>query len=237
MSQHLPFEVTISISRTDEGARQTFNVPVASQATRVLDALLFVREHLDPSVGFRFSCRAGMCGSCAVVINGKEALACQTAIASLNSREISISPLRALPVIRDLVTDMAPFFKTFKSSHAALKAKNPDNRLPQVLPPGSTRRQLIERQNGCVTCGACYSACEWSSSRPGYLGPAALNRVLMLALDERDEDGLNRLDQIGVADGALRCHGLGNCSVVCPIEIPLSEGMDTLKGLLANVGS
>lgn len=101
------------------------------------------------------------------------------------------------------------------------------------MPPAAPHRALVEGQNGCLTCGACYSACEWSATRPGYLGPAAMNRVLMLSLDERDALGKARLATVASESGALRCHALGNCSSVCPVDIPLREGMRILKGLLA----
>jgi succinate dehydrogenase/fumarate reductase iron-sulfur protein len=199
----------------------------------VLDALLYVREHLDSSLGFRYSCRAGMCGSCAVVVNGKEALACQTSIGTLGTDVVRVLPLRALPVLRDVMCDMTPFFNTFKRAQAALRPREPDHRTIRTMPPAAPHRALVEGQNGCLTCGACYSACEWSATRPGYLGPAAMNRVLMLSLDERDALGKARLATVASESGALRCHALGNCSSVCPVDIPLREGMRILKGLLA----
>ena len=225
--------ITLVVSRSDATRPSSFEVPVPGPASRVLDALLYVRENVDPSLGFRYACRAGMCGSCAVVVNGKEALACQTSIAPLRTDIVRVDPLRALPVLRDLMCDMSPFFATLKRADAALRPSDPDCPSLRVMPPGDPRRALIEGQNGCLTCGACYSACEWTSTRPDYLGPAAMNRVLMLALDERDARGKARLATVASESGALRCHGLGSCSEVCPVGIPLREGMQKLKGLLA----
>ena len=233
MNESKPTRITLEVSRSTAGAAARFDVPVPSATSRVLDALLYVRHHLDPTLGFRYSCRAGMCGSCAVVVNGKEALACQTAIGTLGTDHVRVSPLRALPVLRDLMCDMAPFFDTFKRSDAAMRAKEPDRKTLRIMPPGAPHRAAIEAQNGCLTCGACYSACEWSATRPGYLGPAAMNRIFMLSLDERDAPGRSRLATVAHESGALRCHGLGNCSAVCPVDIPLREGMQKLKGLLA----
>jgi len=229
-----PISITLTVARMPRnGARSRFDVPVAGAAIRVLDALLHVREHIDPTLAFRYSCRVGMCGSCAVLINGREGLACQTTIASLNSDIVSVAPLRSLPVQRDLIVDMKPFFDSLRHADAALRPREPQRRTIRTMPPGDGNRAAIEHQNGCITCGACYSACEWTSTRPRYLGPAALNRVLMLALDERDTVGRKRLLAIASDDGALRCHTLGNCSAVCPVDVPLREGMQTLKGLLA----
>lgn len=233
MADGKPFRITLEVSRSEPGRASRFDVPVPAGTSRVLDALLYVREHLDPSLGFRYSCRAGMCGSCAVVVNGREALACQTAIGTLGTDVVRVAPLRALPVLRDVMCDMGPFFATLKRADAALRPKEPERKTLRTMPPGEPHRALIERQNGCITCGGCFSACEWSATRPGYLGPAAMNRVLMLALDERDAVGRGRLASVAHESGALRCHALGNCSEVCPVDIPLREGMQALKGLLA----
>ena len=228
-----PTRITLEVARSDSSRPSSFEVPVPGPASRVLDALLYVRENLDPSLGFRYSCRAGMCGSCAVVVNGKEALACQTAIGTLGTDHVRVAPLRALPVLRDVMCDMTPFFATLKRADAAMRASDPERQTLRTMPPGEARRAFIEGQSGCITCGACFSSCEWSATRPGYLGPAAMNRVLMLALDERDAEGRKRLASVAHESGALRCHALGNCSRVCPVEIPLREGMLKLKGLLA----
>lgn len=225
--------IILQISRSTAGSVSRFEVPIRTPSSRVLDALLYVREHLDPSLGFRYSCRAGMCGSCACVVNGKEALACQTTLTSLGTDAVRVAPLRALPVLRDLMCDMTPFFDSLRRADAALRPKEPDRKTLRTMPPGDLHRSFIERQNGCLTCGACFSACEWSATRPGYLGPAAMNRVLMLALDERDAHGMTRLATVAQETGALRCHALGNCSAVCPVDIPLRDGMEKLKGLLA----
>jgi succinate dehydrogenase/fumarate reductase iron-sulfur protein len=228
-----PRNITLEVLRSQPGRPTSFVVPVPQPSSRVLDALLYVRENLDPSLGFRYSCRAGMCGSCAVVVNGREALACQTAIGDLGTDRVRVAPLRALPVLRDVMCDMAPFFATLRRADAAMRAAEPDRTTMRIMPPGEARRAFIEGQSGCITCGACFSACEWSATRPGYLGPAAMNRVLMLALDERDAAGMKRLATVAHESGALRCHGLGNCSQVCPVDVPLREGMQRLKGLLA----
>lgn len=233
MSNVESFEITLEVSRSNVDDSFSFKVPVPSKNSRVLDALLYVRHNIDPSLGFRYSCRAGMCGSCAVVINGKEGLACQTTIGSLHSDVVRVEPMRALPVSRDVMCDMDPFFQTLIRSNAALVSNDPNRTTLRIMPPGEKVRKSIQDQNGCITCGACFSACEWSTTKKDYLGPSAMNRILMLALDERDAIGKKRLNGIATDSGLFRCHGLGNCSQVCPVEIPLREGMQKLKGLVS----
>jgi succinate dehydrogenase/fumarate reductase iron-sulfur protein len=227
------FRITLEIARSDERRTSRFDVPVPGAASRVLDALLYVREHLDPSLGFRYSCRAGMCGACAVVINGQEALSCQTAIGTLGTTTVRVSPLRALPVLRDLTCDMTPFFDTFRRADAALRPKDATRETLRVMPPGEAHRALIERQNGCITCGACYSAYESSTMRPDDLAPAALNRVLMLSLDERDATGMARLATVANEVATARGDNGVDFDAVCPVNIPLRQGIAKLRDLLA----
>jgi succinate dehydrogenase/fumarate reductase iron-sulfur protein len=238
MSEKTETTYRLKVQRTPRNghAESTYAVTLANPHARVLDALMSVRQEQDPTLGFRFSCRVGMCGSCAMVINGRERLACQTKIADLGTTDLEIAPLRSLPPKRDLTPDMAPFFDAMKRAHAALDPTEPDRRDIRTMPPDEEKRAVIEKLNGCITCGACYSACEWTRSHPGYLGPSALNRLYMLALDERDARGKERVEVAATAEGALRCHALGSCSAVCPIEIPLKSGMQRLKGLVARSG-
>jgi succinate dehydrogenase/fumarate reductase iron-sulfur protein len=215
--------VTLEIARTEAGKPARFEVPVPSPSSRVLDALLHVREHLDPTLGFRYSCRAGMCGSCAVVVNGREVLACQARIADLGADVLRVAPLRALPVLRDLVNDMTPFFESYKRVHGALEAKEPGRKTPQVLPPGERDRALIERHNGCLTCGACHSATDTTA---GHAGPAEVNRAMMLALDPRDARGRARIAQVADDARALRSRASEALDAICPAEIPLLEAIE-----------
>ena len=230
------YRLKVQRSGREPGAADRFEVAISNPHARVLDALIAIRQEQDPTLGFRFSCRVGMCGSCAVVVNGRERLACQTTLASLGTSDITVAPLRSLPVKHDLTPDMEPFFDSMRRAGAALDPKEPELREIRTMPPDDKRRATIEQLNGCITCGACFSACEWTRSHPGYLGPSALVRLYMLAMDERDAAGPDRASAAATAEGALRCHAMGSCSAVCPAEIPLKEGMQRLKGLVARSG-
>ena len=234
MNDVAPTRITLEVARSDATRQSRFDVPVAGPASRVLDALLYVREHLDPSLGFRYACRAGMCGSCAVIVNGREALSCTTSIGSLGTSTVTVMPLRALPVLRDVICDMTPFFDAMKHADAALRPSEPERATLATMPPSEATRALIERQNGCLTCGACHSACASASPGTSDPGPAALNRVLMLSLDERDARGRGRLRNIaGAAERLLRHSSLEACDAVCPAGIPLQDGIAKLGRLRA----
>jgi len=219
-----PFHtIVLEVARTDRGKPARFEVPVPSPTSRVLDALLHVREHLDPTLGFRFSCRAGMCGSCAIIVNGREMLSCQATIADLGTDVVRVAPLRALPVLRDLVNDLTPFFESFKRVQGGLEPAEPDRRTPRTMPPQERDRAMIERHNGCLTCGACHSA---TDTRPGHAGPAEVNRVMMLALDERDARGGSRVGDVAADARALKARATPELDRICPAEIPLMEAID-----------
>jgi succinate dehydrogenase/fumarate reductase iron-sulfur protein len=228
-----PHTITLDVARSDASRPSRFEVPVPTAGSHILDALLYVRERLDATLGFRYACRAGMCGACAVVVNGKEALACQLPVAALGTPEVRVAPLRGLPVLRDLVCDMEPFFAGWKRAHAALQPDAPARDTPRTMPPGEPRRALIEGQNGCLTCGACDSACADSLGGDHARGPAALNRVLMLVLDERDARSRERLSTIAPETARLRAYAQSGIDDVCPVGIPLRRAMDALERLVA----
>jgi succinate dehydrogenase/fumarate reductase iron-sulfur protein len=213
----------------------SFDIEVADPNSRVLDVLVFAREQRDASLCFRYACRVGVCGSCAMVINGKEGLACQTTIGGLGATTLKLEPLRGLPVQCDLMVDMAPFFASVKRLEAAFKPTEPRSHTLKQIPPGAETRSRIEAQNGCVTCGACYSACAGIGTPVGCQSPAALNRILMLALDERDALGRRRLGKLDASDPVLRSSAMP-AGFACPQEIPLGAAMTQLRSLAEQGG-
>lgn len=188
----------------------------------VLDALFWILESLDPTLAFRYSCRAGMCGSCAMVINGREGLACQRRLEGLRG-PVSVEPLRSLPVTKDLLVDLSPFFEKYRAvdpfyvgETGSLVGATPE---PAVVPPGDPVRGVISRQIDCISCGACYSACPVVGIVPEFLGPAALNRAYAIAADTRDTAGLERLRRVAADGGVFGCHSVGNCVTACPVGV------------------
>src|SRR5262245_44431991 len=163
----------------------------AGADTTVLDALVAVQRGQDPTLAFRYACRVGMCGSCAMVVNGQERWACRTRLAALPEGPISIRPLYHFPLLRDLVVDMAPFAAKMRDVRAAL-APAADAEPYALIPAGSAERRDIDPAIECIGCGMCVSACTMVAHDPRFPGPAALNRAWTVTRDSRDAGGAAR---------------------------------------------
>jgi succinate dehydrogenase/fumarate reductase iron-sulfur protein len=204
------------------------HVEVSDRAS-ILDALFAAQRGNAPDLAFRFSCRVGMCGSCAMVVNGRERLTCSTLVKTVGT-ELKIEPLRNLPIVRDLATDLQPFFNAYQRSLPHLVAKEGLNDFA-IIPEDSAEGKALDRQPQCIDCASCYSACSLVTLHPRYLGPMALHRALNLVVDPRDDARKERMDIIGSEAGAFRCHTLGNCRDVCPRGISPTASIERLKRL------
>ncbi|MBW1697720.1 MAG: succinate dehydrogenase iron-sulfur subunit [Deltaproteobacteria bacterium] len=202
---------------TAEGHFDRFEVNIHDQnLTTILDLLLKIQKEQDPSLSFRYACRVSMCGSCAMVINGRERLACKTVVGSLKDKEITIRPLNHFPVIKDLVVDMEPFFKKYKDAIPFFEPAKQDLE-PARIPPHSKERQDIGLSTECIACGCCVSSCTMVHSHESYCGPAALNRAFTLLADSRD--ALKEKRMACVLDGCYLCRTEFNCTELCPKQI------------------
>ena len=193
----------------------------------VLEALFYIVENLDGSLAFRYSCRGAVCGSCAMHINGKNRLACQTLIGNLHSQTISVSPLSHQTVIKDLVVDMERFFKHYETIQPYLINNSAPPEKERAQSPKD--RKIIDEMINCILCGACYSACSLTALNAGYLGPAALTKAYRFLADSRDTGKNERLEIIKGESGAFRCHTLFNCAEVCPKQIVPTYSIQQLK--------
>lgn len=163
---------------------QTYDVPEEERMT-VLDGLLHIQRHLDRTLAFRFNCRAAMCGSCAVRVNGVERLACSTRLSAIPDAAVTVEPLRHLPIIVDLMLDMEPFFEAWRAVQPAFAPSAADAAEPARIAPDSPERRAIAPHRECISCGICYSACDVVGLSPGFLGPAAMTRAFCLMHDSR----------------------------------------------------
>ena len=226
-------KVTVSVHRSASEAGQkprfeTHDLEVADKAS-ILDALFALQRGPCPDLAFRFSCRVGMCGSCAMVVNGREQLTCSTLIQDVG-RDLRIEPLRNLPVIRDLAVNLKPFFAAYQRALPHFIPRDdldPDGFHP--IPHDSAEWKALSHQPQCIDCGSCYSACTLVTLNPRYLGPMALHRALNLIVDPRDKARDERLQIVAGEAGAFRCHTLGNCRDVCPRGISPTHSIERLK--------
>jgi fumarate reductase iron-sulfur subunit len=238
-STAMPTSLNVRIWRTandqnDNNAKGEFvsyEVPRHESQT-VLDVVTYVQRHLDPSLSYRFSCRVGMCGSCAMTVNGVARWTCRTHVSKVaDSGSLELAPLANLPVIKDLATDMAVFFDKWASAKGQFKGARSRAEDFALVEPKSPARQAADAGIECIGCGVCYASCDTVAWQPDYLGPAALNRAWTLANDERDVTQRERLKAVSGDAGCQACHTHTSCAERCPKGISPTLSISGLKRL------
>jgi fumarate reductase iron-sulfur subunit len=223
-------ELSVRVWRgKSDGAFQEFEVPRHASQT-VLDVVTHIQRTLDSTLAYRFACRVGMCGSCAMTVNGVPRWTCRTHVDKvIENDRMEIGPLRNLPVIRDLVTDMREFFDKWARAKGQFSGSLTKNEDFQKIKPDSPDRMAANAGIECIGCAVCYSACDVVSRNPDYLGPAALNRAWTLMKDERDMAGPERLRAIAGDAGCHACHTHMSCTEHCPKQISPTSAIAGLK--------
>jgi fumarate reductase iron-sulfur subunit len=212
-----------------QGAFQAFDVPRHESQT-VLDVVTHIQRTLDPTLAYRFACRVGMCGSCAMTVNGQARWTCRTHVDAVTKKdELTVAPLRNLPVIRDLVTDMRGFFDKWARAKGYFEGDRSRRDDFAKVAPESEARKLVDAAIECIGCGVCYSSCDVVAANPDYLGPAALNRAWTLMQDERDTAKAERLRAVAGDAGCHSCHTHMSCTERCPKHISPTAGIAGLK--------
>ena len=207
----------------------TFAVALEERMT-VLDALFHIQWSQDPSLSFRCACRVGMCGTCAMTINSVPRLACKTRVARLESSTVTVAPLPHLPVIKDLVVSLEPFFEHWKRVKPALRPARTDSTALARIPSTSAYARETTGKRDCITCGICYAACGITGTSADYLGPAAINKAFLRIMDPRDVAGDERLAIVNrERSGVWRCHTQFSCTAACPKKIDLTDTIVRLK--------
>jgi fumarate reductase iron-sulfur subunit len=230
-----PPALRVSIWRGGEdGSYQQFEVPQLESQT-VLDVVTYIQRALDPTLAYRFACRVGMCGSCAMTVNGKARWTCRTHVAKVVNADgsLEIAPLHNLPVVRDLVTDMTPFFDKWARAKGQFKGERTRKDDFARVSPESKERKRVDAGIECIGCGVCYSSCDVVTWNPDYLGPAALNRAWTLVNDVRDVTKLERLAAVAGDAGCHACHTHMSCTERCPKAISPTAGISGLKRMAA----
>jgi succinate dehydrogenase / fumarate reductase iron-sulfur subunit len=209
---------------------QEYSVPV-KKGTTVLDALLYIKENLDNSLAFRTSCRMGICGSCAMLINGFGHLACHTQVEEFNSGQLTVQPLPNMPIIKDLVPSLDGLFE----KHKAIKPyiiRSDSSELEQAsaefLQPQGKLDEFLQFTY-CIKCGICIAACPTSASDKKFLGPQALGQAYRYCADSRDEGQEQRLKIAEADHGMWNCHFAAACSDACPKGVDPAHAIQLLK--------
>jgi succinate dehydrogenase iron-sulfur subunit len=190
---------------------------------RVLDLLHKVKYEQDGTLTFRRSCGHGICGSDAMLINGRNRLACKIRVDQLGRRGITVAPLPGLPVVKDLVVDMEGFFGKYRSVNPFLVTETPAPARERLQSPEDRAR--FDDTTKCILCAACTSSCPSFWAQPGYVGPAAIVNAHRFIFDTRDEAADERLAILADKDGVWRCRTIFNCVDACPRGINITRAI------------
>jgi succinate dehydrogenase / fumarate reductase iron-sulfur subunit len=209
---------------------KTYTLPVREGMT-VLDGLHYIKENLDATLAWRYSCRMGVCGSCGMLLNGRPTLACNTQILHIATTDLTVGPLPNFDIVRDLVPDLT----TMLDKHRALKPYVTRADEDEINDPAGEFYQSPEELEAylqftyCIKCGCCMAACPTLATDVRYLGPMPLAAAQRYNRDTRDDGRRERSKLTGGAGGAFRCHYAGECSRACPKGVDPAKAIQILK--------
>ena len=213
--------------QNSEPTFDTFEVPM-NEDWVILDALNYVKDQLDGTLSYRWSCRMGVCGSCGMMVNGKPVLTCATFLTKLGPGPIRIEPLENFPVVRDLVIEMSDFLGKLKKVKPWIVREEEGSTEEEYI---QTPDQLADykQYSMCINCMLCYSACPVYGLEPNFTGPAAIALAQRYNMDSRDEGNQDRLEALSNDEGMWQCTFVGDCSAVCPKNVDPAGAIQRYK--------
>ena len=229
----MPETIKLAITRyrpeqDAEPSTQTYDVPFRRDWV-VLDALNYIKDQLDGTLSFRWSCRMGVCGSCGMMVNGEPKLTCAAFLRDCGPGPVRVEPLRFFPIIRDLVVDITDFLSKLKKVKPwVVRAAEPPleqgeyKQTPEQL-------DLYKQFSMCINCMLCYAACPVYGLEPSFLGPAVLALAQRYNHDSRDQAAAERLERCSEHDGIWQCTFVGECSKVCPKNVDPAGAIQQFK--------
>ena len=229
MADTITMQVTRYRPEQESGTTlQEYEVPCPKDWV-VLDGLNYIKDRLDGSLSYRWSCRMGVCGSCGMSVNGEPKLTCETFLSEYGSGPVKVEPLNNFPVVRDLIVEIGDFMRKL----VAVKPWIIRNK-EKLLSEGEylqTPDELDEYKqfSMCINCMLCYSACPIYGLEPGFIGPAAIALAQRYNLDSRDEGSDERLDVLSEHDGIWGCTFVGECTEVCPKHVDPAGAIQRYK--------
>src|ERR1700751_2652472 len=229
MAEQIAFEVTrFSPERDKTPSVQSFDVPLRKEWV-VLDALNYVKDKVDGSLSFRWSCRMGICGSCGMMVNGAPKLTCATFVSDYAPGPVHVEPLKHFPILRDLIVDISDFMEKLAKAKPCLirEAEKPllEGEYLQTPEQADTFRQF----SMCINCLLCYAACPVYGLDPLFAGPAALALAQRYNMDSRDQGKSERLDILSQHDGIWGFTFVGECTEVCPKHVDPAGAIQQYK--------
>jgi succinate dehydrogenase iron-sulfur subunit len=221
----------------EAGHFQPFAIPRRAHQT-VLDVVTEIQREHDATLSYRFACRVGMCGSCAMVVNGRPRWTCRTRVSEVVDVKgrLRLEPLRNFTIVKDLTVEMTQFFDKWKTAQGYFEPGPAPATDFAVVPPATPERQAADAGIECIGCGVCYSACDVVAWDKDYLGPAALNRAWTLVNDVRDRGNAARLDAVSGGHGCQACHTHMSCTTFCPKGIAPTYSIGGLKRAMLRRG-
>jgi succinate dehydrogenase / fumarate reductase iron-sulfur subunit len=209
---------------------ETYEVD-AQPTDRVLDLLEYVKGNFDGTLSFRRSCAHGICGSDAMRINGVNRLACKVLTRDIGGTKMTLEPLLGLPVIKDLIVDMEPFFEHYRSVMPYFVNDEKPPKKERLQSPED--RERFDDTTKCILCACCTTSCPSFWSNEDYVGPAAIVAAHRFIFDSRDRAGAERLKILNDQFGVYRCHTIFNCTAACPREIQVTRAIGEVKQAIA----
>ncbi|NOY99695.1 MAG: succinate dehydrogenase iron-sulfur subunit [Chloroflexi bacterium] len=203
----------------------------AEPTDRVLDLLEKAKGYQDGTISFRRSCAHGVCGSDAMRINGMNRLACKTLVQDLGVNKITVEPILGLPILKDLIVDMEPFFDNYRAVTPYFINDEPAPAKERLQSPED--RERFDDTTKCILCGACTTSCPSFWANDQYLGPSAIVNAHRFIFDSRDKGAAERLAVLNDLFGVYRCHTIFNCTLACPREIQITQAIGEVKKAIA----
>ena len=231
----MPEKVTLEVARYSpeqdvQPCFSTYEVPVYKEWV-VLDALNHIKDKLDGSLTYRWSCRMGICGSCGMMVNGEPKLACATFLSSYanNGDKIRLEPLRYFPVVRDLVTELSDFLSKLKKVKPWLIRKSEAPQTEGEFLQTPEQLEHYKQFSMCINCTLCYSACPVVGLDPVFIGPAAIALAQRYNMDSRDQGAEERVAILAHPEGIWGCTFVGECTRVCPKHVDPAGAIQQYK--------
>ena len=225
--------ITLNVTRYRPGQdrlprTQTYSVPYR-QDWVVLDALNHIKDHIDGTLSYRWSCRMGVCGSCGMMVNGVPKLTCAAFLRDYHPKEILVEPLSHFPVIRDLVIDMSDFLDKLKSVKPWIIRKSEKSVAEGEYRQSPAELEAYHQFTQCINCMLCYAACPVYGLEPEFLGPAAIALGYRYNMDSRDQGKDQRRTVLASHSGIWQCTFVGECSEVCPKHVDPAAAIQRSK--------